>query len=226
MSVAAAFRMLTKMPYLVALEFDGSRLEQSAWNAQSAVQLERKTTTAASNVDDPSPCTKCCRTERGEQPARKLNETATVCRYFCTRMRVIGVNIGRDVRLALGSRLCYPPIISGRARVVPEWASAMPARLAARPHLADAGLFLWLLDTRPTFFHHAPSGLVHSVRMACAANGRETDLFMEKRTSLWSASGVVSLTAGRGVSSRVLKDSCKGFQSISKARIHYRESDT
>jgi hypothetical protein len=183
--------MLTKMPYLVALELDGSRLEQSAWNAQSAVQLERKTTTAASNVDDPSPCTKCCRTERGEQPARKLNETATVCRYFCTRMRVIGVNIGRDVGLALGSRLCYPPIISGRARVVPEWASAMPARLAARPHLADAGLFLWLLDTWPTFFHHVS----RARRMAV----KRTFLW-KTRTSLWSASGVVSLTAGRGVS--------------------------
>jgi hypothetical protein len=181
--------MLTKMPYLVALELDGSRLEQSAWNAQSAVQLERKTTTAASNVDDPSPCTKCCRTERGEQPARKLNETATVCRYFCTRMRVIGVNIGRDVGLALGSRLCYPPIISGRARVVPEWASAMPARLAARPHLADAGLFLWLLDTWPTFFHHVS----RARRMAV----KRTFLW-KTRTFLWSASGVVSLTAGRG----------------------------
>jgi hypothetical protein len=99
-----------------------------------------------------------------------------VCRYFCTRMRVIGVNIGRDVGLALGSRLCYPPIISGRARVVPEWASAMPARLAARPHLADAGLFLWLLDTWPTFFHHhAPTRLMHSRARRMAV----------KRTFLW-----------------------------------------
>jgi len=44
--------------------------------------------------------------------------------------------------------------------------------------------------------------------------------FLWKRwTSLWSASGVVSLTAGRGVSSRVLKDSCKFHQSRKPAFI-------
>lgn len=88
-------------------------------------------------------------------------------------MRVIGVHIGRDVGLALGSRLCYPPILSGRARVVPEWASAMPARLAARPHLADADLFLWLLDTRNTFITDI-TGIQHRI----AARGRSVGIPM------------------------------------------------